>query len=117
MGPDLVVVFCDWLGMSLTLFAAARDDDGAGGLKMLRFAKLSRALRIISMLRMIKVFRLAEEFAEKYFSESVRMALKICYMIGFALWLSHLMGCVWFATGNMDASDTNRHWIDDEFLE
>jgi hypothetical protein len=115
--PDVVVVSCDWLSLALTMGVGDDDGGGAGGLKMLRFAKLGRALRIISMLRMVKAIRIVEEFVEKHFSEFCRMALKLLAMVCLALWLSHLVGCVWFAIGNLHYSDTREHWISSEFTD
>ena len=101
--------------MAMTAFVVSAKPEGEG-LKMLRFVKLSRFIRMATVLRSFRVFQRLEEHLEAILSDSFVLAKKTLYVVcGFAL-LKHIICCSWFAVGIFVDSDTDARWTD-LFLE
>jgi len=109
--PDLCVAACDWTSMIL-VSVVQENGSGSGSLKILRFAKVGRLLRIVALLRMMKVSQIVEEYIELQLSESYKVALKICMLSFATLFLNHWITCAWIAVGRVAPSDTGHRWVD-----
>jgi len=105
---DLCVVSTDWL--SLILQEVTTDEGGSSSLKILRFAKLSRLLRIIGMLRLLKFVRKFEEYVEGNLSETWRLALQFSRIFLVTLWCNHVLACGWWFVGRWGPTDTDYSW-------
>mmetsp|Transcript_51463 Transcript_51463/g.122383 ORF Transcript_51463/g.122383 Transcript_51463/m.122383 type:complete len:1164 (+) Transcript_51463:71-3562(+) len=111
--PDFLIVLCDWSAMLITLVL---DNASSGSLKMLRFAKLGRLLRIMGMLKVFKAARVVEEFLNRSVGETYRMSMKIISVIFCIIWMNHIICCGWFVVGRTATSDTGLHWLESSSL-
>lgn len=109
-GLDFTIVLCDLVSMVLM---EVMDEEGTAGLKLLRFAKMSRLIRVFGLLRMFRLARISEEFLDRYGTEGLRMFFRVVSMFATVLWLNHVIGCSWYAFGRgLFQSDTGNTWMD-----
>jgi len=80
-------------------------------LKMLRFARMGRLLRIAGLCRMLRVFQSLQDVLDDILSDDIRFALSTLWLAGGALWSTHLIACGWFAVGRFGYSDTGLKWV------
>lgn len=115
--PDLLIVLIDWL----TVFAnvifpeeEANQNPEMIGAKLVRFSKVTRAIRIISVTRVIRIQEYLEHIGDrlhggtslKYVGEMGRLVLII-------IWINHVMSCTWFYVGRVTEGDTGTSWLND----
>eukprot|EP00403_Amphidinium_massartii_P009047 CAMPEP_0178425842 /NCGR_PEP_ID=MMETSP0689_2-20121128/28928_1 /TAXON_ID=160604 /ORGANISM="Amphidinium massartii, Strain CS-259" /LENGTH=1108 /DNA_ID=CAMNT_0020047511 /DNA_START=62 /DNA_END=3385 /DNA_ORIENTATION=+ len=110
MPADIFVVACDWF--SIIVLVAVPENKSAGTLKLLRFAKLGRLLRIMDMLRTLRFLRALDEIMERFFIEAYRVILQITKVLLGCLWCLHVMSCGWYALGRWGPTDTGLRWVD-----
>lgn len=107
---DVGIVLCDWLSLLSTLTEGAIGT--ADTFALIRFAKLSRLLRVFALLRMIRLARISDELMDKLRSHETRLAVKIVMILMLVMWVNHLISCLWFAVGRLSTSDIGTRWID-----
>ncbi|CAK9079146.1 Potassium voltage-gated channel subfamily H member 2 [Durusdinium trenchii] len=84
------------------------------GAKLVRFSKVTRAIRIISVTRVIRIQEYLEHIGDrlhggtslKYVGEMGRLVLII-------IWINHVMSCTWFYVGRVTEGDTGTSWLND----
>lgn len=106
--PEMLIVMNDWLNL---LLDTGSGFSSAGSLRILRFTKCLKLLRVIGALRVMKISRLVKDMMERRLSGLtvlVQCVLASC----FALWLSHILGCIWFGVGRLAPTDTKARWIE-----
>lgn len=103
---DISIVVCDWASTILA--------DSIRGLSMLRLAKATRLARIAGLFRMMKLARIIQDVTDTYMSEGLGSLFRVLSIFSVVLWLTHLIGCTWYALGQMEESDTGRHWPETE---
>mmetsp|Transcript_74658 Transcript_74658/g.228436 ORF Transcript_74658/g.228436 Transcript_74658/m.228436 type:complete len:950 (-) Transcript_74658:81-2930(-) len=111
--PDAAVIVSDWV--SLALVNVAGDSSGRG-VKMLRFAKLGRMLRIVGMMRMFRVVRIFEDMAQRHSTAGNRLTFNMLTLLSGMLWVAHILTCMWFAVGKFGPTDTGARWVDNFFV-
>jgi len=109
--PDIIFVAVDWTSLLV------RSDDGdttSNSLRILRFIKLGKLLRLFVVFRMNKLAAVVDKFVERTFSANVhiRVLMRCLLLFVGTLWLNHLMGCAWFAVGRLAPADTGFSWVD-----
>lgn len=108
---DFIIVFFDW-ATTFTAVTAAGGDSRTNSARVLRFAKVSRFMRIVGLLRIIRLARTSEDIIDKYASAASRMMLKVLSIFLVVLWMNHMIGCMWYATGRLAPEDTNMRWTE-----
>lgn len=114
---DLVMAVCDWTSLIATLLD--EDDHPSFLTNFPRLLKMIRLLRVSSFLRVSKftqkiknhLLRLAFGRASG-FTESIDFLVSTLTLLGGIVWANHLIGCIWFAIGTIEHSDTGRNWLD-----
>jgi len=104
---DLILVLVGWSSMLM-------DSLGRGGI-MLRFAKLSRGMRIFGLFRLVRLSRFFEEFIERSLSESIRLRIQVALVFLGIVWITHLLCCGWMAMGTLFARDPDLNWLVADF--
>lgn len=109
--PDVLVVLCDLLSL---VFLMSIDSENSSGvsLRIARFAKLGRILRITSLLRAFRTVRKLEAMMVRSLSEMQRTCLQLMVIAVCWLWMNHILACVWFAIGSYAPSDTGARWLE-----
>lgn len=105
---DISIVICDWLSIS---FIAA-SETAPTSLKLIRFAKVGRLLRVAGLLRMIRFAKTTEELLDRYIVEEVKVAFKTLSIFFAILWLTHIISCCWYFIGCCGPSDTGGRWLE-----
>jgi len=108
---DFGIVGADWLSMLLAKLAES-SSLGNGELKMLRFAKVGRLLRMLAMMRVFKYVRVFDELVNKHMAVKYYICLKIVSVVTALLWFNHLLACMWYAIGTHGVTDTGVRWPD-----
>jgi len=101
---DAALVTIDWVTI---LFSSMTSI-----LKMARFAKMGRFLRIFGLIRMVRVSRISESLGYRSLSEGYRLLVNVISILCAILWLSHLIACAWFLIGRVADDDTGSSWTD-----
>jgi len=107
--PDLLMVMCDWAGVSVELLVGG---GGAQSLKMLRCVRLGRMLRIVGIVRMLRIFQGHQDLMHEVVSDEVRLGLWVVLLALLALLWTHLIACAWWAVGNFGSSGSGHRWVD-----
>jgi len=103
---DAILVITDWLGSYVI-------DTGA---QTLRLGKsVSRGMRVVRILRLIKVRQSFSHLNERLNSESARVFTRIGQMLLVLVVFNHLMACVWFLIG--DTGNGDYTWVMIQELE
>jgi len=109
-GPDLCIMLADWFGV-LFAFIEERSQQ-ASGVKMLRFAKTGRLLRIVRMLRVVKYIRIFDELVDRHVAVKYHIILRISSVLAALSWFTHLLACAWYTLGVHASHDTSMSWPD-----
>lgn len=105
---DISFIAIDWMSLVLTVWA----DSSGDGVRVLRFTKISRMLRIFGVLRMARLMRVVENLGQGTISEATSMAVNIGKFVFVIMWSNHLLSCSWYAVGRMAPSDPGMCWLD-----
>ena len=105
---DSSIVFCDWISLVFIL----AFDGPTQSLKLVRFAKLGRILRVAGFFRMIRVAKATDELLERYVSDEVKILCKTISIFIGILWVTHIITCSWYAIGFFGQSDTGGRWLE-----
>eukprot|EP00441_Pelagodinium_beii_P006908 CAMPEP_0197687534 /NCGR_PEP_ID=MMETSP1338-20131121/104103_1 /TAXON_ID=43686 ORGANISM="Pelagodinium beii, Strain RCC1491" /NCGR_SAMPLE_ID=MMETSP1338 /ASSEMBLY_ACC=CAM_ASM_000754 /LENGTH=593 /DNA_ID=CAMNT_0043269641 /DNA_START=46 /DNA_END=1825 /DNA_ORIENTATION=- len=99
---DLFLVITDWVG-ALVL------DRGA---QTLRLGKtLSRGMRIVRILRLLKIRRSFGNLSERMNSESGRVFLRTGQILIFLVVFNHLTACLFFLVGSSGSDEHTDTWV------
>eukprot|EP00429_Kryptoperidinium_foliaceum_P001059 CAMPEP_0176007562 /NCGR_PEP_ID=MMETSP0120_2-20121206/3297_1 /TAXON_ID=160619 /ORGANISM="Kryptoperidinium foliaceum, Strain CCMP 1326" /LENGTH=736 /DNA_ID=CAMNT_0017340327 /DNA_START=1 /DNA_END=2211 /DNA_ORIENTATION=+ len=109
LAPDATVVLCDWASLALQLSHGASD---SRSLKVLRFLKLGRWLRIADILRVIRTAKVFAVLAESA-PVGYRLVARIVSLFGCVFWICHFMAASGSRSGHPAPSDTGCRWTDD----
>lgn len=112
--PNLCVLIADCLGNVQFL---AQSDSGTNGsgrtqtlIRLLRFIKLQRIVRLASSFRTGKVALardwLATVLRQRGLHEQFQITARICKLIFYIIWVNHLGGCLW----QMIGKDAIQNW-------
>ena len=102
---DATVVTCDWLSIVLTF------GDESLPIKLLRFLKLGRMLRVFGMVRIARLLRMCEDFFESSSSGSFVVMTRVVGMLCVSFWVIHLLGCIFYYVGTLEDTDTGSTWL------
>mmetsp|Transcript_31936 Transcript_31936/g.74772 ORF Transcript_31936/g.74772 Transcript_31936/m.74772 type:complete len:817 (+) Transcript_31936:95-2545(+) len=99
--PDLLIVAVDWavFGHQLLGIAGGESSKSAG---LLRVGKLSRFIRLVTVLRLFRLRRLAkaQHWLHTYIGmESTTIVLSICRNVLFIAFMTHIFATMWFWIG------------------
>mmetsp|Transcript_51791 Transcript_51791/g.123254 ORF Transcript_51791/g.123254 Transcript_51791/m.123254 type:complete len:1036 (+) Transcript_51791:54-3161(+) len=119
---DITTCSTDWLSLVLTLITEANMSDSSseqpeqpsGVLKLVRFIKLSRFLRVVGAFRIMKFQSRVLDFADRQLSETSRFISKVINCAIVFLWCNHLLTCLWYSLGRYSTSDAQISWLDAE---
>eukprot|EP00971_Amphidinium_carterae_P317247 6307046-Amphidinium_carterae.2 len=67
------------------------------------------------MLRILKLFRVIEDFLDRVSAEGSCVAIKIFFILLVIAWVNHVICCAWFWVGRAAPIDTGLHWTDSVF--
>ncbi|CAK8992558.1 unnamed protein product [Durusdinium trenchii] len=98
LAMDLLIVCSDW---SEVIFSS-------GGTSMLTLARSTRIIRIVRLLRLVRMQEIIANVTERIQSEALGPVVQVTKVTVVLLTISHFTGCLWFAIGNRDSSDT---WV------
>lgn len=111
-GLDAMIVVCDWVSI-IVLHMLAGESTTAAGVRMLRFAKLSRLVRIFGLLRIFRLARISEDIIDRFLTEGWQKMFRVLCIFSAVVWLNHIIGCTWYALGSgLIAADTGFQWHD-----
>lgn len=96
---DLIIVLSDW---SEVVFSS-------GGVAMLSFARTTRIVRIVRLLRLVRMQEIMANVTERIQSETLGPLLQTGKVLIILLTISHFTGCLWFAVGARDTSEST--WV------
>lgn len=99
---DIIIVTCDWV--SLFTLSSVRW-------RVLRFAKAGRLVRVVAMIRMVKVYRVATDLLEEKLTGYARLSFRFVKLFFITLSFAHMISCVWFWIGRAAPSNTGERWI------
>lgn len=99
LAMDLVIVLSDW---SEVIFSS-------GGVAMLSFARTTRIIRIVRLLRLVRMQEIMANVTERIQSETLGPLLQVSKVLIVLLAVSHFTGCLWFAIGARDTTDST--WV------
>uniref|UniRef100_A0A7S1RXK4 Ion transport domain-containing protein n=1 Tax=Alexandrium catenella TaxID=2925 RepID=A0A7S1RXK4_ALECA len=106
--PDLVASASDWFGLVLVM----TDSQTSPTLRLLRYAKIGKSLRLIGLVRMTRVVGVVGDALGKRLPETRHAYLQCCRTVCGMLFVNHLVSCAWYALGRMGPSDTGMRWIE-----
>lgn len=75
---------------------------------MLTLARSTRIIRIVRLLRLVRMQEIIANVTERIQSEALGPVVQVTKVTVVLLTISHFTGCLWFAIGNRDSSDT---WV------
>ncbi|CAL1132090.1 unnamed protein product [Cladocopium goreaui] len=96
---DLIIVLSDW---SEVVFSS-------GGVAMLSFARTTRIVRIVRLLRLVRMQEIMANVTERIQSETLGPLVQVCKVLIVLLTISHFTGCLWFAVGARNTSEST--WV------
>ena len=74
-------------------------------IKLFRFAKFGKIMRIAGLLRLPKLIRIADMFAEMFFfTDNIKLMLNMAKLLFTVIFLCHLIGCMWYMLGSFGES-------------
>merc|ERR1719329_1123431 len=94
----------------MSLVTSDESDSQSTGIKLARFAKVTRLLRIFAVLRAVRIAGVMENAAKMSLSEALRMGMHVAKLLFGMLWLNHIVTCGWFALGRMGPTNTGMRW-------
>lgn len=106
--PDVLALVSDWGSMVMMLVNSSSDN--IAGVKAFRLAKLGRAIRIISFLRVVRKVRMFDELLQRDSSGTLPIVFEVLKLFLGILWLNHLTACVWYWIGTSSSIGT---WTDE----
>mmetsp|Transcript_12607 Transcript_12607/g.28573 ORF Transcript_12607/g.28573 Transcript_12607/m.28573 type:complete len:1039 (-) Transcript_12607:147-3263(-) len=112
---DVFVLITDWASTIISEVGAI-EGNSRGTMRLLRFAKLGRLLKIMSVLRVLKFARMLEDLMESPRGDGWRLMVTVVSILAGILWLTHLLCCTWFALGRTGPTDTGDRWIHSRVL-
>lgn len=107
---DAIAVLSDWVPFLLTLVNSSTVS--VDNLKVARFVKLTRMLRILGLLRMARRCLVIVELLDRCGSDTIITIMQVFQLFCCIVWVNHIAGCVWFAVGRYAHSDTGARWTD-----
>lgn len=120
---DSFVVVCDWVSIAILIEGGVGANMSRAGLRMLRFTKFGRLLRVMLLLRVIRVMAIIESIFERILVEHIRKILAMSSLALVLLWFNHVIACVWFYISNSGVISAEKTWTDmfngrdDEYFE
>jgi hypothetical protein len=94
--PDLLLVSIDWLE-----FTGLMNHSAGGMMRGGKAVKAFRVLRVLRILRMRKLREVLQAFDEFVNSQYFTIIISMVMNVASILFISHLMGCVWFLIGEV----------------
>lgn len=76
---------------------------------MLSFARTTRIIRIVRLLRLVRMQEIMANVTERIQSETLGPLLQVSKVLIVLLAVSHFTGCLWFAIGARDTTDST--WV------
>jgi len=108
---DGLTVLSDWGSMLLAL--TINYVTGVSGVSEFgQMVKASRMMKLLGMLRMSRLGQHLERINDRFFTELLGDLAQILVLLFAILWLNHLLACIWYAIGQMTATDTGVSWLD-----
>jgi len=102
---DLGIVMCDWGSIASTVSL------GGGSVRLVRIAKLTRFLRVIGLLRMVRLRNIVAQLRRRVSEEGVFFFNVIMILVA-VMWINHIICCAWYGGAIFLHSDTGTRWID-----
>jgi len=99
LGMDLLIVCSDW---SEVIFSS-------GGTSMITLARSTRIIRIVRLLRLVRMQEIMANVTERIQSEALGPVVQVSKVTIVLMTISHFTGCLWFAIGARDTSDST--WV------
>jgi len=100
--PNLCLVGLDWLNL-------VADTGSTTSVRLLRFIKTSRLIRIAAVIRMFRFTSILDRL-EGFSTRNVRLILQVPLLLLVILWVDHLLSCAWWSIGRIAPSDTGTRW-------
>ncbi|CAE7580441.1 Kcnh2 [Symbiodinium pilosum] len=114
---DLIIVCVDWLTVfvnSIFPETQANDNPEVIGAKLVRFSKATRAVRIVSVTRVVRIQVYLEHLGDRlHGGSSTKYVGDMARLIVIILWINHVMSCTWFYIGRVTVGDTGTSWLND----
>ena len=101
---NVAIVVCDWVSMALTFSDESRP------IRLLRFAKLSSAFRLVGMLRIARLIRMYEESSLWAALGAIFCLVWLFGLLVFSLWMNHCLSCLFHFVGTLESTDTGLTW-------
>uniref|UniRef100_A0A7S2PCK3 Ion transport domain-containing protein n=1 Tax=Zooxanthella nutricula TaxID=1333877 RepID=A0A7S2PCK3_9DINO len=103
---DFLIALSDWVSLLIGLHSSET-------IKVVRFTKLGRTIRLVGIIRMVRVIRIVEDIADMWLSEAFRLAGRLGSIFIVIMWAAHFLSCLWFFIGTQrELSDTGATWLD-----
>eukprot|EP00435_Cladocopium_sp_Y103_P008042 s1281_g2.t1 len=110
---DLIIVLSDW---SEVVFSSGGPEILGVGFSniwiwvaMLSFARTTRIVRIVRLLRLVRMQEIMANVTERIQSETLGPLVQVCKVLIVLLTISHFTGCLWFAVGARNTSEST--WV------
>lgn len=113
--PDISLVVMDFVGLLLT--ATMTDRSYSGTVKVVRFVRMGRLIRIVTIFRVLKLSQVFDELFEQINSDVIRLVSKTAALFFMVMWATHMVSCAWFACGRLAPTDTGARWVDAAMFE
>ncbi|CAL1133029.1 unnamed protein product [Cladocopium goreaui] len=119
--PDLLIVLIDWLTVFINVIfpeEQAVENPELVGAKLVRFSKVTRAIRILSVTRVIRIQEYLEHVGDRlHGGSSLKYVGDMARLVVIILWINHVMSCTWFYVGRITTGDTGTSWLDDTITD
>jgi len=108
---DALVTSLDWFGLAINIIG-----DDSSQLAIItdfpRFIKMTKALRVMNVLRIARIVQPLERLVDQNFSEFLRQTINMAERFMVVLWLNHVLACAWYGIAVQAGSDTGLNWTD-----
>jgi len=99
---DVFLISIDWVGV---IFDDGEDSTGTSVSRFGRTVRFLRFIRTLRLLRLVKLKQLMETLQDLVSTEVVSIYFSISKSVSIILSLNHIIGCAWYALGDMDDAD------------
>jgi len=107
---DFLVLVCN----VANFLVAQVEEGGTSGmetLKLLRFAKVGRLLRVAGLLRIARIIDVLERFEDRRLSERAHTASEVINLMLCVIFVNHFIACIWYTIGRTAPADTDLRWL------
>ncbi|CAE8686777.1 unnamed protein product [Polarella glacialis] len=113
--PDCIILLVDWLVILMAVLSPSIHSSGQmSGAKFFRLTKATRFLRLMSIARLSHMSEYFERWGNRFDATGgpfIKYLLEVFKLVAIIVWINHIGGCMWFAIGRMDTSDTGESWL------